>query len=281
MNILIWWAHTHVLRFWACVSVHTQTSRNAHTCCHMHAGLDVHGDTHMRTCIYQDTQNTHTETWISWHGGVETTHLARHAWCILQHAHRCCDLKAHVKVYTWTSWHEACLDMRGHCNMCAKVTTQTGILLHTDVMTHGMWHSQVLWHAHRCRGVNCVWRCDHVYVEICLCMSKYAYQDRHTIHTAIHMYVWRYLYLRPHGLQHTRLPCPRLSPWVFAYSHPLSWWCHLTISPSATPFSSCPQSFPAFQGLFQWVGSLHQVAKVLELQLQHQSFHWKFRVDFF
>ena len=34
------------------------------------------------------------------------------------------------------------------------------------------------------------------------------------------------------------------------------------------------------QGLFQWVGSSHQVAKVLELQLQYQSFQWMFRVDF-
>ena len=34
------------------------------------------------------------------------------------------------------------------------------------------------------------------------------------------------------------------------------------------------------QGLFQWVISLHQVAKVLELQLQHQSFQWIFRTDF-
>ena len=34
------------------------------------------------------------------------------------------------------------------------------------------------------------------------------------------------------------------------------------------------------QSLFQWVGSSHQVAKVLELQLQHQSFQWIFRVDF-
>ena len=34
------------------------------------------------------------------------------------------------------------------------------------------------------------------------------------------------------------------------------------------------------QGLFQWVGSSHQMAKVLELQLQHQSFQWIFRVDF-
>ena len=34
------------------------------------------------------------------------------------------------------------------------------------------------------------------------------------------------------------------------------------------------------QDLFQWVSSFHQVAKVLELQLQHQSFQWIFRVDF-
>ena len=34
------------------------------------------------------------------------------------------------------------------------------------------------------------------------------------------------------------------------------------------------------QGLFQWVSSLHQAAKILELQLWHQSFQWVFRVDF-
>ena len=34
------------------------------------------------------------------------------------------------------------------------------------------------------------------------------------------------------------------------------------------------------QDLFQWVGSLHHVVKVLELQVQHQSFKWLFRVDF-
>ena len=46
-----------------------------------------------------------------------------------------------------------------------------------------------------------------------------------------------------------------------------------------------PPSLPAFnlsqhQGLFQWDGSSHQVAKILELQLQHQSFQWIFRTDF-
>ena len=50
----------------------------------------------------------------------------------------------------------------------------------------------------------------------------------------------------PHGLQHSRLPCPpSLSPRAGSDSCPLSQWCHPTISSSVTPFFSCPQSFPA------------------------------------
>ena len=51
--------------------------------------------------------------------------------------------------------------------------------------------------------------------------------------------------LKPHELQHTRLPCPSLSPRVCWNSCPLSWWCHPTISSSVVPFSSCPQALPA------------------------------------
>ena len=51
--------------------------------------------------------------------------------------------------------------------------------------------------------------------------------------------------LRPHGLQHSWLPCPSLSPRVCSNSCPLSRWCHPTILPSVVPFSSWPQSFPA------------------------------------
>ena len=50
--------------------------------------------------------------------------------------------------------------------------------------------------------------------------------------------------LWPHGLD-ARLLCPSVSPWVYSNSCPLSWWCHPTISSSVTPFSFCPQSFPA------------------------------------
>ena len=51
-------------------------------------------------------------------------------------------------------------------------------------------------------------------------------------------------------------------------SHPLS-------SPSPSAFNLSHN-----QGIFQWVSSSHQVAKVLEFQLQHQSFQWIFRIDF-
>ena len=50
--------------------------------------------------------------------------------------------------------------------------------------------------------------------------------------------------LPPHGLQHARLPCPSLSPWVCSNPCPLSRWCHPTISSSVVPFS-CLRFFPA------------------------------------
>ena len=67
---------------------------------------------------------------------------------------------------------------------------------------------------------------------------------------------------RPHESQHAKPPCPSPTPRVYPKSCPLSQWCHLAISSSVVPFSSCPQSFPA-SGFFQWLSSSHQVAKVL------------------
>ena len=51
--------------------------------------------------------------------------------------------------------------------------------------------------------------------------------------------------LRPHGLQHARLPCPSPTPEACSNSYPSSQWCHPTISSSVIPFSSCLRSFPA------------------------------------
>ena len=93
-------------------------------------------------------------------------------------------------------------------------------------------------------------------------------------------------YLQPYGLQHTRLPCPLPSPRACWNSCPLSWWCHSTILSSVVPFSSLlPSILPIIRvftnesGLYQWVGSLHEVAQGLELQPQNQSFQWIFRTD--
>ena len=89
--------------------------------------------------------------------------------------------------------------------------------------------------------------------------------------------------LRPHRLQHARLPCPSLSPRVCSNSCPLSQWRHPAISSPVVPFSSCLQSFPASES-FPMSQFYASGAKVLELQLQHQSFQWNpglisFRMD--
>ena len=79
--------------------------------------------------------------------------------------------------------------------------------------------------------------------------------------------------VRPHGLQHARLPCPSLPPGAYSNSCPSSQWCYPLSSPPAVNLSQ-------HQGLFKWVSSSHQVAKAFAFQLQHQSFQWIFRTDF-
>ena len=117
--------------------------------------------------------------------------------------------------------------------------------------------------------------------------------------------------LWPHRPQHTRLPCPSLAPGVCSNSCPLSQGCHPTILSLVTSFCSCPQSFPGMPSNYLILGHLllflpsifpsirvfsneltlkflhyffsndvNQVVEVLEFQLQHQFFQWKFRVDF-
>ena len=83
------------------------------------------------------------------------------------------------------------------------------------------------------------------------------------------------------------------TPWTVAHQASLAF----TVSWSLLKFMSiecnqvqpsCPLSYPSHpvfnlskhQGLFQWISSSHEVAKGLELQLQHQSFQWIFETDF-
>ena len=82
-------------------------------------------------------------------------------------------------------------------------------------------------------------------------------------------YFWELLFshsgvsdsLRPRGLQHTRLPCPSLSPRACSNSCPFTQWWHPTSSSSVIP-SRPAVNHSQQQGLFHWVGSSHQVAKV-------------------
>ena len=69
---------------------------------------------------------------------------------------------------------------------------------------------------------------------------------------------------QPHGLQHSRLPCPSITPRVYSDSCPLSRWCHPTIWSSVVPFSSCLQSFPAsgFFPMSQFFASSGQSIRV-------------------
>ena len=108
--------------------------------------------------------------------------------------------------------------------------------------------------------------------------------------------------LQPHGLQHSRPPCPSPTPGIYPNSCPLSRWCHPTISCSVVHFSSYLQSFPASgsfpmsqfnasngQSIGVWSIELQsievsilqsiQYSKVLKFQLQHQSFQGTLRTD--
>ena len=81
--------------------------------------------------------------------------------------------------------------------------------------------------------------------------------------------------LQPRGLQHARLPCP--SPtheFEFTQIHVHRVGDAIQPShPLSSPSPPAPKSSQN-QGLFQWVNSSHEVAKVFKFQLQHQSFQW-------
>ena len=92
--------------------------------------------------------------------------------------------------------------------------------------------------------------------------------------------------LRPHGLQHTRLLCPSLSPRACSNSCPSSQWCHPTISSSVIPFSTCLQPFPAsWPFLMSWpFASGGQSIGASASAISPSSEYWgliSFRIDWF
>ena len=85
--------------------------------------------------------------------------------------------------------------------------------------------------------------------------------------------------LRPHELQHTRPPCPSPTPGVHSNSCASSQWCHLAISSSGIPFSSCPQSLPAsgsfpMSQLFAWGGQSTGVSALASFLRKNTTQDW-------
>ena len=71
-----------------------------------------------------------------------------------------------------------------------------------------------------------------------------------------------------------------VTPWIAACQASLS-ITNSRACPNSCPLSQwCHPNLSQHQGIFQWVSSSHQVARVLEFRLQHQSFQWIFRTDF-
>ena len=82
-----------------------------------------------------------------------------------------------------------------------------------------------------------------------------------------------------HESQHSRPPCP--SPTLgFTQTHVRRVGDAIQPSHPLLPPSPPALNPSQYQGLFQWVNSSYELAKVLEFQLQHQSFQWIFRTDF-
>ena len=90
--------------------------------------------------------------------------------------------------------------------------------------------------------------------------------------------------LWPHGLQHTRPPCPSPTPRVYSDSCPFSQWCHPAISSSVVPFSSCPQSLPASESfsmsqLFAWGGQSTGISALASFLPKNTQDWSPFRMD--
>ena len=90
------------------------------------------------------------------------------------------------------------------------------------------------------------------YLAICLChlpflsSSFYSFQSTSILSASVQFSCSvMSAYLRHHGLQHTRPPCPSPTPEAGSNSCPLRRWCHSTISSSVVPFFSHLQSLPA------------------------------------
>ena len=129
-----------------------------------------------------------------------------------------------------------------------------------------LWMSQLLWNIMPFKSTSFLWKIHKILFFLLIEFYIFIlFKTEYILWSSVQFS------LRPYGLQHARLPCS--SPTLGACSNSCPWsrWCHPTISYSVLPFSSCLQSFPE-SGSFLMSQFFTLGAKVLELQLQHQSF---------
>ena len=137
------------------------------------------------------------------------------------------------------------------------------------------WVSRKNFHLRNRRSEDEVW---DWYIFLRNCISKNMYRKVSSVQFSLSVVSDS---LRSHGLQHTRPPCLSPNPRVeFTQTH--VHWVGNAIQPPHPLSSLSPPAFNLcqHQGLFRWISSLHQVVKVLEFQLLHQSFQWIFRTEF-
>ena len=117
-------------------------------------------------------------------------------------------------------------------------------------------------------SVSAIYRCDHIISSVHFssvaqsCPTPCHPMDCSTPGLPVHHQLPEFTQTHVHWVRDAISP----SLWTCLNSCPSTQRCHPTISFPVVPFSSCPQSFPA-SGSFPMSSSLHQVAKVLELQL--------------
>ena len=126
------------------------------------------------------------------------------------------------------------------------------------------------------------------FIDICLMSNKmltvkyifcWTLRNEYT-HVAVVKLLSFVQLLQLHGLQHTRLPCPSVSPGVCLNSCPLSQWCHPTTASSVIPSSSCPQSLPASGFFPNDLAPLIRWPKYWSFSFSISSSNEIFRVDF-
>ena len=131
--------------------------------------------------------------------------------------------------------------------------------------------------------------------DICYCFFFHyvlLIWDLHIFFLSSYMYIYIYIYISSSNSV-TQLCPPLCNPMncstsVLPIHHQLldstqthAHWVGDAIQPSHPLLSPSPPALNLSQheGLFRWVSSFHQVAKILEFQLQHQSFQWTPRTD--